>query len=124
MCAPTAATTMAGRFAPSARSNAEPGTLNPEPSSGVIWIAVDAMGGDAAPGAVIDGAVAALGDDGDLGVVLVGPVDRLDAELRRHPAVDRDRVRLAEAPDVVAMVESPSAALRRKPGASIRVAAE
>jgi len=89
----------------------------------VIWIAVDAMGGDAAPGPVIEGAVAALGDR-DLGVVLAGPIDRIEAELRRHPEADRDRVRLVEAPDVVAMAESPAAALRRKPGASIRIVAD
>jgi phosphate acyltransferase len=89
----------------------------------VIWIAVDAMGGDAAPAPVVAGAIAALGA-GDLGIVLAGPIERLEAELTRHPDVDRDRVRLVAAPDVVAMEESPSAALRRKPGASVRVAAE
>src|SRR3954470_3522171 len=81
------------------------------------------MGGDAAPGPVVDGAVAALGD-ADLGVVLAGPTARIEAELRRHPGVDRDRVRLVEAPDVIAMEEPPTAALRRKPRASIRIAAD
>ena len=38
--------------------------------------------------------------------------------------VDSRRVRIVDAPDVVAMAESPAAALRRKPGASIKVAAE
>ena len=80
----------------------------------MIWIAVDAMGGDDAPRHVVDGALAAARDV-DLGVVLVGPVARLEAELRRHPDVDRRRVRLVDAPDVVAMDESPAAALRRKP---------
>jgi len=45
-------------------------------------------------------------------------------EIARHPAIDSDRVRVVDAPDVVAMDESPAAALRRKPGASIRVAAD
>ena len=89
----------------------------------MIWIAVDAMGGDDAPRLVIDGAVAAS-RDADLGVVLVGASERIDDELRRHPDVDRSRIRLLEAPEAVTMAESPSAALRRKPGASIRVAAE
>ena len=71
----------------------------------MIWIAVDAIRG------------------ADLGVLLVGPAARLDAELRRHPAIDRGRVRLIDAPEVVTMDEPPSAALRRKPGASIRIAA-
>src|SRR3954465_10117505 len=89
----------------------------------MIWIAVDAMGGDDAPRHLVDGAVGAVRDV-DLGVVLVGPAARLDDELRRHPGVDRARVRVVDAPQAVAMDESPTAARRRKPGASIRVAAE
>ena len=89
----------------------------------MIWVAVDAMGGDYAPGHVVDGALAAARHF-DLGVALVGPVSALESELRRHPDVDRHRIRLVDAPDVIAMAESPAAALRRKPRASIRVAAE
>ena len=48
----------------------------------------------------------------------------IDAELARHPDFDAARVRVVDAPDVVAMAESPAAALRRKPRASIKVAAE
>jgi len=89
----------------------------------MIWIAVDAMGGDTAPRHVVDGALAAVREI-DLGVLLVGPSALLDAELSRDAGVDRRRVRILEAPDVVTMAESPSAALRRKPGASIRIAAD
>jgi phosphate acyltransferase len=88
----------------------------------MIQIAVDALGGDDAPGRVVDGAVAASRHF-DLGVVLVGPTDRLEQELSRHAGVDRERVRIVHADAVVEMAESPSAALRRKPNASIRVAA-
>jgi glycerol-3-phosphate acyltransferase PlsX len=87
------------------------------------WVAVDAMGGDFAPRHVVDGALAAARHF-DLGVALVGPTAVLDGELRRHVGVDSRRIRIIDAPDVVAMDESPSAALRRKPGASIKVAAE
>ena len=89
----------------------------------MIWVAVDAMGGDFAPRYVVDGALAAARHF-DLGVALVGPTAVLDAELRRHRRVDSRRLRVIDAPDVVTMDEAPSAALRRKPGASIRVAAE
>jgi glycerol-3-phosphate acyltransferase PlsX len=81
------------------------------------------MGGDDAPRHVVDGAVAAS-RDADLGVVLVGPSARIDDELRRHPGADRSRIRLLDATEAVTMAESPSAALRRNPRASIRVAAE
>src|SRR3954462_10969624 len=89
----------------------------------MIWIAVDAMGGDDAPRQVVDGALTAA-READLGVVLVGPIARLEAELGCHPIVDPGRVRLVDAPDTVAMDESPSAALRSKPRTSIRIAAE
>ena len=89
----------------------------------MIWIAVDAMGGDDAPRQVVGGALDAT-READLGVVLVGPLAQLEAELGRLPGVDRGRVRLVEAPETVTMAEAPSAALRRKPGTSIRIAAE
>jgi glycerol-3-phosphate acyltransferase PlsX len=90
----------------------------------MIWIAVDAMGGDHAPQSVVDGAIAATRHF-DLGVALVGPASCLEAELERHGGeVEPGRVRIIDAPDVIAMDESPAAALRRKPGASIRMAAE
>src|SRR6266849_4410786 len=89
----------------------------------MIWIAVDAMGGDEAPTHIVDGALAAARHF-DLGVTLVGPASRLEDELARHPGADLHRVRIVNADAVVEMAESPAAALRRKPTASIRVAAE
>ncbi len=89
----------------------------------MIWIAVDAMGGDYAPRHVVDGALAAARHF-DLGVALVGPTALLESEVARHGDADPNRVRFVDAPDVVAMEESPAAALRRKRGASIRVAAD
>src|SRR5206468_8631706 len=82
-----------------------------------------AMGGDYAPRLVVEGALAAVRDFG-WGVALVGPSDLLGAELRRHADADTSRIRLVPAVDVISMDEAPAAALRRKPGASIRVAAE
>ena len=92
----------------------------------MIWIAVDAMGGDEAPRNIVDGALAAVRHF-DLGVLLVGAAPAIEAELDRRISrsdVDRRAVRVIDAPDVVTMEESPVAALRRKPAASIRVAAD
>jgi glycerol-3-phosphate acyltransferase PlsX len=89
----------------------------------MIRIAIDAMGGDHAPGHIVDGALAAARHF-DLGVTLVGPTAVLEGELARHIGADRDRVRIVEADAVISMSESPSTALRRKPTASIKVAAE
>ena len=88
----------------------------------MIRIAVDAMGGDHAPGSVIDGALAAARHL-DIGLVLAGPTDIIRAELSRHPDAAGLSIRILDAPEVVCMHEPPSAALRKKPRASIRVAA-
>jgi phosphate acyltransferase len=89
----------------------------------MIWIAVDAMGGDAAPRVAIDGAVAAARHF-ELGVALVGPQAALEREIARHPDLDPARVRLVDAPEMIGMEEPPAASLRRKPKASIKVAAD
>ncbi|HEV3061566.1 MAG TPA: phosphate acyltransferase PlsX [Vicinamibacterales bacterium] len=92
----------------------------------MIWIAVDAMGGDNAPHHIVDGALAATRHFA-VGVALVGPAAVLEAvvatRIERGDA-ERSRVRIVDAPAAIAMDESPAAALRRKPNASIRVAAE
>jgi len=81
------------------------------------------MGGDHAPARVVAGALAAARHSG-VAVTLVGRPDAIAAELARHPDQGALDVLVEAAPDVIAMDESPAAALRRKPGASIRVAAE
>lgn len=86
-------------------------------------IAVDAMGGDHAPARIVDGVVAAVRHQ-PIGVDLVGRIDAVRAELARHPDADSLDIRMIDAPDVIDMAESPALALRRKPRASIRVAAE
>ena len=86
-------------------------------------IAVDAMGGDHAPANPVDGAVAAARNLG-LGIDLVGREDLIRAELARHPDASDLDVRVIDAPDMIEMCEPPAKALRKKPRASIRVAAE
>jgi len=88
-----------------------------------IVIAVDAMGADRAPGVVVDGAVQAV-KRLDARVSLVGPEAVLREELSRHDRTALQQISIVDAPDVVAMADSPLATLRRKPRSSIRVAAE
>jgi len=88
-----------------------------------IRIAVDAMGGDHAPSVTVDGAVAAARHL-DVDVLLVGPTSRLEEALSAHEGWRACGVSVVEAPEAVGMSESAAAALRRKPGASVRVAAE
>lgn len=83
-------------------------------------IAVDAMGGDHAPAAAVEGALLAAGEFG-LDVVLVGQKASVEQELARlgkFPPVP-----IVAASEVVAMDESPSAALRKR-DSSMKVAFE
>lgn len=89
----------------------------------MIRIAVDAMGGDHAPSAVVDGAVAAARHFG-VPIALVGPTAHLDEVLAAHPGWRGFGIEIVEAPDVVAMSDSPAATVRRLQRASVRVAAE
>ena len=86
-------------------------------------VAVDAMGGDRAPRVVVEGAVAAVRETG-VGVTLVGAPDVLRAELDRVVGSAALDITIAPAAEVVGMGEAPARALRRKPQASIKVAAE
>jgi len=89
----------------------------------MIRIAIDAMGGDHGPRTIVRGALAAVRDL-PLGLLLVGPLDELEREVARSGEVGSLDIRMVHAAETVGMAESPSVALRRKPGASIRVAAE
>jgi glycerol-3-phosphate acyltransferase PlsX len=82
-------------------------------------IALDAMGGDLAPAATVEGALRAHRERG-LEVVLVGDEPRLRIELRRLGAGESE-LRVHHASEVVEMAEHPGQALRRKKDSSIRV---
>ena len=73
-------------------------------------VAVDAMGGDHAPEAIVAGAVAAYRQWG-IGVVLVGRPGRVRPLLARYGAVGK--IRLVAAEDSVAMAEGALASWRR-----------
>lgn len=89
-------------------------------------IALDAMGGDAAPAATVEGALQAVQRDEALEVCLVGQEDAVRAELDRLDVADALRARLpvVHAPQVVSSSDVPVEALRSKPESSIRVATE
>ena len=81
-------------------------------------IALDAMGGDQAPDAIVAGAVAALRQYPDIKILLAGPKDRLEALLTDAGDVQA-RVEILPADDVIAMDESPMLAVRRKVNSSL-----
>jgi len=88
----------------------------------VIRVALDAMGGDHAPRTEVDGAALALKElPPTFRLQLVGPTATLEAELQRHPDLDRSRLELVEAPEVIGMAERPLQAVRRKRKSSLVV---
>ncbi len=87
-----------------------------------VTIAVDAMGGDGAPSAEVEGSLLAAEELGAR-ILLVGRERVLRRELARHfPA--RGQIEVVHAEEVVTMHDNPSAALRSKKHSSIRVAAK
>jgi phosphate acyltransferase len=82
-------------------------------------VAVDAMGGDHAPEAIIEGAIEAAREL-RIPVTLVGDRDKLTHELGRHRVRDLP-IHVRHASQVVEMEDSPVEALRRKRDSSIRV---
>jgi glycerol-3-phosphate acyltransferase PlsX len=81
-------------------------------------IAVDAMGGDRGPSAVVPGAVTALVGAGDFGLRLYGDTEAIAAELAKLDTEGRS-VAIVPCTQDIAMGESPAAAIRARPDAPI-----
>jgi len=82
-------------------------------------IAVDAMGGDYAPGEIVAGALRAQADLG-VDILLVGDPQQIEASVDRPS--DLRQVEIVPSEGVIEMHEEPITALRRKRKASINVA--
>jgi phosphate acyltransferase len=87
-----------------------------------VKIALDAMGGDLAPKAVVEGAVMASRDLG-VDVILVGDREIVGRELAEHDLAGAT-VQIEHAAEVVLMDDSPLESLMNKPQSSIHVAME
>jgi glycerol-3-phosphate acyltransferase PlsX len=84
-----------------------------------IRIALDAMGGDFAPGHEVQGAVECLRQSSNrFHVVLVGDEERINAELKKHDTNGLD-FSIVHAPDVIDMHDSPVVAIKTKPNSSL-----
>ncbi|HUU49338.1 MAG TPA: phosphate acyltransferase PlsX [Nitrospinota bacterium] len=85
-------------------------------------IAVDAMGGDNAPEAIVEGAVMASREC-KTKVILIGDEEILTKELKKFDTQGLS-IFIKHAPEVIGMDEAPSVALRKKKNCSIKVANE
>ena len=86
-----------------------------------VRVALDAMGGDNAPGEQIKGAVESLKLTDNVQVILVGQEEVIRRELEKYE-YDKDRIQIRNATEVIETGEPPVNAIRKKKDSSIVVA--
>ncbi|MCA1780445.1 MAG: hypothetical protein LC637_14035 [Xanthomonadaceae bacterium] len=89
-----------------------------------VTLAVDAMGADFEPAAMVDAIALAAAADADLRFMLFGRSALLDPTISRLDSSVRDRIDRYECEHYVAMEASPADALRRGRGVSMSAALE
>ncbi len=80
------------------------------------------MGGDFGPRNIVQASIACLLATPSLYLTLVGQSSLLEELIARHSGVDRSRLHVVHASEIITMDERPSQALRGKPDSSMRVA--
>jgi phosphate acyltransferase len=88
--------------------------------SATVRVALDAMGGDNAPGEVVLGAIQAAREY-SMGIYLVGREEAIRAELARHDTQGLD-LPIVHTDEVIEMDDHPASAVRRKKNASMTLA--
>ena len=83
-------------------------------------IVVDAMGGDHAPEAIVEGAVLAA-QENNTEIILTGLSDNLKAELDKHDSDRKLPIEIVHADEVVEMHDSPGKVLRSKRKSSMKI---
>lgn len=84
----------------------------------MVNVAVDAMGGDNAPGEIVKGAVEAVNADKRVKVFLVGREPDIKAELQKY-TYEAARIEVVHAGEVIETAEPPVMAIRKKKDSSI-----
>ncbi|MBN8823174.1 MULTISPECIES: phosphate acyltransferase PlsX [unclassified Spirosoma] len=85
-------------------------------------IAVDAMGGDFAPEAIVEGVIQAAAElPEDVVIVLIGKQAIIQTLLDKHNASAVTSIELVNADDIIEMSEHPTKALSQKPNSSIGI---
>ena len=81
-------------------------------------IAIDGMGGDNAPKAVVEGVIKALNEYKDIEYYITGPKELIEEELNKHN-YDKSLVKIIDAREVISPNEHPVMALKKKKDSSI-----
>ncbi|MDD6155741.1 MAG: phosphate acyltransferase PlsX [Lachnospiraceae bacterium] len=86
----------------------------------VTRVVLDAMGGDNAPSAPVQGAVDAVNARNDIKVLLAGQEDVIREELNKY-TYPEEQIEIVPATEVIEMAEPPVVAIRKKKDSSIVV---
>ena len=86
----------------------------------ITRVALDAMGGDNAPGELVKGAVDAVNGRSDIKVLLVGQQDVVEKELKQY-SYPKEQIEVVHAEEVIETAEPPVNAIRKKKQSSIVV---
>ena len=84
----------------------------------MVKVALDAMGGDNAPVAIVQGAVDAINTSKDIKVFLVGKEALVKEELAKYN-YNAEQIEIVDATEVIEMAEPPVMAIRKKKDSSI-----
>ena len=84
----------------------------------MVKVALDAMGGDNAPGAIIQGAIDAIAESKDIKVYLVGKETIVQEELAKY-TYNKEQIEVVDATEIIEMAEPPVMAIRKKKDSSI-----
>ncbi len=83
-------------------------------------IALDAMGGDNAPGEIVKGAIDAILKEPNMKVFLVGKEDLINKELSKYQ-YPKEQLEVVPASEIIEMAEVPTNAIRKKKDSSMVV---
>lgn len=84
----------------------------------MVNVALDAMGGDNAPVAIVQGAIDAINTSKDIKVYLVGKEALVKEELAKYN-YNAEQIEVVDATEVIEMAEPPVMAIRKKKDSSI-----
>ncbi|VAX20860.1 Phosphate:acyl-ACP acyltransferase PlsX (EC 2.3.1.n2) [hydrothermal vent metagenome] len=90
------------------------------PQKGKVRIALDVMGGDNAPQAIVEGAILAIKTIDGVEITMVGDENAIKAELEKH-SFEHPSLHILHAEEAIQMDEAPSVALRKKRKSSIHI---
>jgi len=84
-------------------------------------VALDAMGGDFAPGEQVKGAVEAVNENSNIIVKLFGDEEKINTELSKYQ-YDKERIEVIHAPSVIEFTDAPVEAIKHKKDSSLVMA--